>query len=230
MINAAQPIIDVKEITAQHVTPDTQKRITQKMNFADIDKGSQIRDSSVQFSLDASIGEKCIIILNEPHLNPTPISDEFVCSQTNDIKLNKIGNDALQTKLHDGMLKFLVVKSGSKTIIPIKSDSIFMDVKYELPSYYAKIENGKVAQVIVADQDFVATQLGIWIQTFPNTPDNNFAGIGDQYDINTGYFIKPKPFNSWVLQAHKWVAPIPYPNDGNEYYWDEVSTKWVRAN
>ena len=36
-------------------------------------------------------------------------------------------------------------------------------------SHYAKIESGIVTQVIVAEQDFIDTQEGTWVQTSYNT-------------------------------------------------------------
>jgi len=36
-------------------------------------------------------------------------------------------------------------------------------------SHFAKVENGIVTQVIVAEQDFVDTQEGTWVQTSYNT-------------------------------------------------------------
>jgi hypothetical protein len=60
-------------------------------------------------------------------------------------------------------------------------------------AHFAKVENGKVIQVIVAEQDFIDTQDGQWVQTSYNThgnkhPNNkplrgNYAGIGYTYDI-----------------------------------------------
>jgi hypothetical protein len=42
-------------------------------------------------------------------------------------------------------------------------------------------------------------------------------------------FLPPKEFDSWILDQNLfyWVAPIPYPQDGNKYDWDETSINWV---
>lgn len=75
----------------------------------------------------------------------------------------------------------------------------------------------------------------------PGTPDGgtpiraNYAGIGYTYDTSytvgnyVGVFYGPKPYPSWVLnpQTFLWEAPIPYPNDGKQYYWDEATQSWV---
>ncbi len=57
----------------------------------------------------------------------------------------------------------------------------------------------------------------------------NYAGIGFTYDEERDAFISPKPFESWVLDEDTclWVAPAPYPEDGNAYTWDEESGAWV---
>ena len=59
----------------------------------------------------------------------------------------------------------------------------------------------------------------------------NYAGIGFIYDESRDAFIPPKPFPSWVLDETTclWNAPIEYPNDGNNYIWDEDSSDWILA-
>lgn len=56
----------------------------------------------------------------------------------------------------------------------------------------------------------------------------NFAGIGYKYDKVRDAFIPPKLFDSWILNEDTccWDPPIPYPIDGNEYYWDENILNW----
>lgn len=57
----------------------------------------------------------------------------------------------------------------------------------------------------------------------------NYAGIGYTYDETRDAFIPPKPYPSWVLNEDtcRWEAPIPYPNDGVMYSWDEEAGDWV---
>jgi len=108
-------------------------------------------------------------------------------------------------------------------------------------SHFAKVENGVVTQVIVAEQDVIDSGLfGTgWIQTSYNTiggqhPEGrplrkNYAGIGFTYDSTRDAFIPPKPFPSWVLNEDTclWSSPTPCPDDGKEYKWDEDTTSWV---
>ena len=56
----------------------------------------------------------------------------------------------------------------------------------------------------------------------------NYAGIGFTYDEERDAFIPPKPFDSWVLDEDTclWVAPVPYPEGGGEYAWNEDSHSW----
>ena len=55
---------------------------------------------------------------------------------------------------------------------------------------------------------------------------NKYAGLGDTWDEINNVFISPKPFEDWVLNNFKWVAPINYPNDGNSYAWE--NNEWVK--
>lgn len=57
----------------------------------------------------------------------------------------------------------------------------------------------------------------------------NYAGIGFAYDEGRDAFIPPKPFASWLLDEDtcQWTAPIPYPQDGLMYQWDEEQGDWT---
>ena len=57
----------------------------------------------------------------------------------------------------------------------------------------------------------------------------NYAGIGFTYDEGRDAFIPPKPFDSWLLDEDtcQWTAPIPYPEDGLMYQWDEEQGDWT---
>ena len=107
-------------------------------------------------------------------------------------------------------------------------------------SHFAKIEDGIVTQVIVAEQSFIDRQDGTWVQTSYNTYGNvhygedgnsddgvalrgNYAGIGYIYDSTNDVFHAPKPHASWTLGSNSWIwnAPITYPDDDKRYHWDE---------
>lgn len=87
-------------------------------------------------------------------------------------------------------------------------------------------------QTELLGQMFISNVLklpGDWKQTSYNKSfRKNFAGIGFTYDKARDAFIPPKPFESWILNENSciWEAPIPYPNDGNTYKWNEVSQSW----
>jgi hypothetical protein len=109
-------------------------------------------------------------------------------------------------------------------------------------SHFAKVENGIVTQVIVADQDVIDTGLfGTgWIQTSYNTsggqhPEGrplrkNYAGIGFTYDAQRDAFIPPQPEGSgWTLDEETclWVPPVPMPVDDKLYVWVEEARQWI---
>jgi hypothetical protein len=113
-------------------------------------------------------------------------------------------------------------------------------------SHFAKVVDGKVTQVIVAEPEFFDTFVdsspGTWLQTSYNTHGNqhpegkplrgNYAGIGYTYDATNDVFIAPKPFNSWGINEDTWLweAPTPMPDDGKLYNWDEETTSWKEVN
>jgi hypothetical protein len=111
-------------------------------------------------------------------------------------------------------------------------------------SHYAKVLDGKVINVIVAEAEFFNTFVdsspGTWIQTSYNTygnqhPQNkplrgNYAGIGYTYDAVNDVFYAPQPFPSWTLNQSTWLweAPTLMPNTDGPYQWDETTKSWVK--
>jgi hypothetical protein len=57
----------------------------------------------------------------------------------------------------------------------------------------------------------------------------NYAGISYTYDAERDAFIPPKPYASWLLNETTclWDSPVPYPDDGERYTWDEEAQSWV---
>lgn len=56
----------------------------------------------------------------------------------------------------------------------------------------------------------------------------NYASAGFTYDSTLDAFIPPKPYPSWLLNTELcvWQPPIPYPDDGKQYIWDEATLSW----
>jgi hypothetical protein len=70
----------------------------------------------------------------------------------------------------------------------------------------------------------------VWKQTSYNANfRKNYAGIGYTYDQVLDAFIPPQPYPSWLLNTTtcQWQAPVPYPDDGKTYIWDEATLSWV---
>ena len=120
-------------------------------------------------------------------------------------------------------------------------------------AHFAKVKDGKVLTVIVADQDFVDSYddgiPGQWIKTSYNTlkgvhytngdfstPSDtqekalrkNFACEGYVYDRIRDAFYAPQPYPSWTLNETTcdWEPPVAYPTDGESYTWNEETQSW----
>ena len=74
------------------------------------------------------------------------------------------------------------------------------------------------------DYDFDAIKQTSYNSNFRNI----YAGIGFTYDSVNDVFIAPKPFEDWILVDFKWEAPIPYPSDDKQYFWND--NKWNLIN
>ena len=112
--------------------------------------------------------------------------------------------------------------------------------------HFAEIKDGIVKRVIVAEQDFIDTQEGTWVQTSYNTHSGqhvlggtplrkNYANIGFVYDSTRDAFYEPQPYPSWSLNETtcQWQPPTPCPVQTYpeifSWEWDESIKKWVEV-
>jgi hypothetical protein len=89
---------------------------------------------------------------------------------------------------------------------------------------YAIIQNNEVINLI----DY---------ETEPTTPPASFpdgtiavslTGGTQSYENHNGKYVATyAPYPSWSLVNNVWVPPVPYPNDANQYNWDEETKSWV---
>lgn len=116
-------------------------------------------------------------------------------------------------------------------------------------AHFAQLdENNVVIQVIVVNNEDVGNlefpesePIGIafltawsggytnWKQTSYNHKfRSNYAIVGGTYDPELDAFINPKEYPSWVLNRElaRYEPPIPFPEDGRNYYWDEATLSW----
>lgn len=114
-------------------------------------------------------------------------------------------------------------------------------------SHYARIDQNNIVQeVIVAEQSEINTGAfgdpSRWIQTSYNTRGGqhllggtplrkNYAGIGFLYDPERDAFIEPRPAGDWIFNDDTclWQRPIPYPEDGQLYRWNDDTHAWEIA-
>jgi hypothetical protein len=115
-------------------------------------------------------------------------------------------------------------------------------------AHFAELNENDIVQrvivinnrVILNDNNEEVEQLGInfckslygentnWVQaSYNNNFRKQFAGIGFKYDRTNDVFISPQPYTSWSLDENfDWQAPTPYPEDGNNYIWNEETQQW----
>ena len=117
-------------------------------------------------------------------------------------------------------------------------------------AHFAKVLNGKVVNIIVAEQEFIDIFVddspGKWIQTSYNTKGGkhytkgalskdqskalrkNYANLGGVYDKTRDAFYESQPYPSWKLNetACQWECPVAYPSDNGLYDWNEEDQSW----
>jgi len=98
---------------------------------------------------------------------------------------------------------------------------------------WAKINSENIVEdTLVCDYDFIEV-----IKS--QNPDysyvewslDNWAAIGYPYNPEKKKFLTPKKYPSWIMDEENWeyTSPVPYPNDGKYYVWEEMTTSWVEA-
>ena len=115
--------------------------------------------------------------------------------------------------------------------------------------HFAKVNNGVVEKVIVAEQDFIDSgavgSASDWVQCSYNTKKGvhrlggtpfrkNYPGVGYIYDEDRDAFRakKPSAFPSFILNEETciWEAPVKKPDDGKNYVWNEETQQWDLIN
>lgn len=114
-------------------------------------------------------------------------------------------------------------------------------------AHYAFLDENNIVTEVITGRDETEVVEGIsdWEEYYGNrrgvrcvrTSYNgnirkNYAGIGYTYDEGRDAFIAPQPFPSWVLDEDTclWHPPINYPNDGQDYSWNEETQSWDQIN
>jgi hypothetical protein len=109
-------------------------------------------------------------------------------------------------------------------------------------AHYAYLDKNNIVVAVTVGKDETELIDGLDTETYYalNTPytvkrtsynaniRKNYAGIGFTYDESLDAFIPVKPFNSWLLNTDtcQWETPIPKPNDGEKYDWNESTLSW----
>ena len=111
-------------------------------------------------------------------------------------------------------------------------------------SYYAKVLDGKVLQIMVADATYMNSfedeTPGTWIETSKRTQGGvlynadgtkasdqsgalrkNYATMGGNYDVWDDAFYNVQPYPSWTLNKTTYLWEPPITDPGGDTYWDE---------
>lgn len=111
-------------------------------------------------------------------------------------------------------------------------------------SHWAEIDkDSKVIRVLVGDNNdpngdegykwLIDNLGGKWIKcSYNGSIRNKYPASGDSYLEDLDVFIEPKPFPSWIFnpKTFNYEAPVPYPEDGKRYGWDEDKGEWHEAS
>ncbi len=125
------------------------------------------------------------------------------------------------------MAHFAKIEDGIVTQVIVVGDGCCLDAN--------GVESEEAGQAFIASVGLG----GEWKQTSYNMRGGvhrggkepfrkNYAGRGDSYREDLDAFVPPKRHDSWNLDPESchWVAPVPMPQDGKLYGWDEENLDW----
>lgn len=105
-------------------------------------------------------------------------------------------------------------------------------------SHWAEIDDDSIViRVTVGDDtngeqaahDWLVANLGgRWVQcSYNGRIRKQFPGAGFRYDEGADVFVAPQPYPSWGLDENfDWQPPVPMPDDGMAYVWNEALSGW----
>lgn len=111
-------------------------------------------------------------------------------------------------------------------------------------AHYAFIDSANTVVEVITGQNETETIDGVYWEiyygrqrglrclrtSYHGNIRKQFAGIGYTYNETADVFVSPQPYPSWILdQNYDWIAPVPYPQDGNVYVWNETAQTWELA-
>lgn len=109
-------------------------------------------------------------------------------------------------------------------------------------AHYAFIDENNIVVEVITGNDETETTDGVYWEiyygvrrglrclrtSYHGNIRKQFAGIGYSYNKTGDVFVSIQPFPSWILdENYDWIAPVPYPQDGNVYVWNEATQTWV---
>jgi hypothetical protein len=91
---------------------------------------------------------------------------------------------------------------------------------------FAVIKNNVVINKIIADTIEIAEE--VTSLECVECSDTNGLEIGWFMYEPLKQFIPPKPFESWILNEEEivWGPPVAYPEDEENYIWNESTLSW----
>ena len=147
-----------------------------------------------------------------------------------------LGKLEIREQLHSHNMAHYSLLNNENFVTAVISgaDEIYLIDGLDTETNYSNLYN------CIAKRTSYNTRGGVHYQADNNTPSidqskafrKNYAGIGYYYDSIRDAFIPPKPFPSWTLneQTCLWDSPVPYPNDGKMYTWNEEILNWIEIN
>jgi hypothetical protein len=98
--------------------------------------------------------------------------------------------------------------------------------------YFAQLNDENIVIALhVVTAEFIAANperyTGVWVETFTDNPNKNYAGIGMEYLEAEQDFRNLQPYPSWTWANKVWNPPTPMPTDNQLYRWNEEDLEWV---
>jgi hypothetical protein len=87
--------------------------------------------------------------------------------------------------------------------------------------YYSKTDQDVLAVYRVTWAPDQVIKIDAWLENLSGRIEESLT------------FTAPRPeqpYPSWTWEDGRWAPPVPYPDDGGEYVWDEDTLSWIPAD
>ncbi len=159
------------------------------VNLSTVEEGSMISNGNISIPVVGGTADTtCKLYLVNDYINSEAVTDSFTCSGISVLSLNEQGVNIFTAKIFDRTASFQIINSA-QDVFQLNESDVLIDVTFKKPQYFAQLDGSSIVQnIIVADDEFIASQSGVWIELLKTGNSKDYGSIGGFYNNTDGFF------------------------------------------